>query len=381
MKKLFFIIFAIILFANTAVAGSRTTLEDGSGVELGTVGNPFNVNLTSGGVGGSGTPGGSDTQVQYNDSGSFGGDAGMVYNETTNALTVSGTITTGGVNVNSGSEKILTSSGSVTLGGTGNTNNEKLLLDFESVANKLTLTSSTGLATIDYGSIAADYDSSTVTLSTVAGAINAASATSLAIPNGAAPTVSTFGQIAGDNNLWATSHGAPIFYDGTASVGLVGVLVSDTPTNGQVPTWNTGGTITWETGSGGSGFTTAGRSLTGTGATIDADAELYTDSKTLYFENPTSSDDFKTIAVAPTAWTITSISCESDQTVNFDLQVDDGSAAGVNGSDIACTTFATDSSLAGDTTMAAGDRLDLAVTSVSGTPTWVSITYTYTKDE
>ena len=38
--------------------------------------------------GGSGSPGGSDTQVQFNDGGAFGGDAGLVYNKTTNALTV-----------------------------------------------------------------------------------------------------------------------------------------------------------------------------------------------------------------------------------------------------------------------------------------------------
>ncbi len=40
--------------------------------------------------GGGGTPGGSDTQVQFNDSGSFGGDAGLLFNKTTNYLTVSG---------------------------------------------------------------------------------------------------------------------------------------------------------------------------------------------------------------------------------------------------------------------------------------------------
>ena len=40
--------------------------------------------------GGGGTPGGSDTQVQFNDGGSFGGDAGMTWNKTTNALTITG---------------------------------------------------------------------------------------------------------------------------------------------------------------------------------------------------------------------------------------------------------------------------------------------------
>ena len=128
---------------------------------------------------------------------------------------------------------------------------------------------------------------------------------------------------------------------------------------------------------------TAGRSLTLTGDDVLADAELYTDSKTLYFESPVAADDFKTIwaNTLGSGVTITKISCESDQTVNFDLQVDDGSPTGVNGSDIACTTFATDSTLAGDTTMADGERLDLAISSVSGTPTWVSITFTFTKDD
>lgn len=36
---------------------------------------------------GSGSPGGSNTQVQFNDSSAFGGDAGLVYNKTTDTLT------------------------------------------------------------------------------------------------------------------------------------------------------------------------------------------------------------------------------------------------------------------------------------------------------
>ena len=126
---------------------------------------------------------------------------------------------------------------------------------------------------------------------------------------------------------------------------------------------------------------TAGRSLTIATNDVAADAELYTDTKTLWFQNPTAADDFKTIWTAPVAATLTKISCESDQTVVFDLQVDDGSPAAVNGSDITCTTFATDSVLSGDATMAAGDRLDLALTSVSGTPTWVSISWEFTYDD
>lgn len=67
------------------------------------------------------------------------------------------------------------------------------------------------------------------------------------LPNSASPTVNVFGQIAGDNNLWAAGRGALIHYDGTAATALIGVLVSDPPSTGEIPIWNSGGFITWET--------------------------------------------------------------------------------------------------------------------------------------
>ena len=44
----------------------------------------------AGGGGGSGTPGGANTQVQFNDAGAFAGDAGLVYDTADNQLTVVG---------------------------------------------------------------------------------------------------------------------------------------------------------------------------------------------------------------------------------------------------------------------------------------------------
>ena len=41
-------------------------------------------------VGGGGTPGGSTTEVQFNDAGAFGGDAGLTYDKTNDILTVTG---------------------------------------------------------------------------------------------------------------------------------------------------------------------------------------------------------------------------------------------------------------------------------------------------
>ena len=49
--------------------------------------------VISEGGGGAGTPGGSDTQVQFNDGGSFGGDADLTYNKTTNTLQTAGFVT------------------------------------------------------------------------------------------------------------------------------------------------------------------------------------------------------------------------------------------------------------------------------------------------
>ena len=58
--------------------------------------NPFTGNLDLVETGGGGTPGGSDTQVQFNDGGAFGGDSGLTFDKTTNALTVGASTGDGG---------------------------------------------------------------------------------------------------------------------------------------------------------------------------------------------------------------------------------------------------------------------------------------------
>ena len=60
-----------------------------------------NKRIYIGNSGGSGdligsAPGGSDTQVQFNDSGNLGGDAGLTYNKTTDTLTVTGNLAVNG---------------------------------------------------------------------------------------------------------------------------------------------------------------------------------------------------------------------------------------------------------------------------------------------
>ena len=126
----------------------------------------------------------------------------------------------------------------------------------------------------------------------------------------------------------------------------------------------------------------AGRSLTMSGDSVEADAELFTDTKCIWIESPVATDDLKSIWFAKTACTLTGIWCESDQTATVSLWVDDGSPAVVDSVNLTCdATPPEDTALDGDATMATGDRLDLDTYSVSGTPTWVSVCWTYTKDD
>jgi hypothetical protein len=62
-----------------------------------------------GGGGGGGTPGGANTQMQFNDAGTFGGDANVVYNKATNVMTMAGTLVANNMTVGSGAYSFRTS--------------------------------------------------------------------------------------------------------------------------------------------------------------------------------------------------------------------------------------------------------------------------------
>jgi hypothetical protein len=83
----------------------------------------------------------------------------------------------------------------------------------------------------------------------------------ITITGNATPATTTAGALSFNTNAWAASRGSFQAYDGTANIVLLGTLASDTPTNGQVPTWNTGGTITWENAGSGLGNVTNNATL------------------------------------------------------------------------------------------------------------------------
>jgi hypothetical protein len=68
-------------------------------------------NLTwsaGGGGGGNGTPGGSNTQIQYNDAGAFGGSAFLTFNEVTNTFQIAGNLIANSTQIGAGVYKFST---------------------------------------------------------------------------------------------------------------------------------------------------------------------------------------------------------------------------------------------------------------------------------
>ena len=70
----------------TQITGAAAKINfTGAGVTATAAGNDVTVDIPGGG---GGTPGGSDTQIQYNDGGSFGGTTGLTWDDSTNILSI-----------------------------------------------------------------------------------------------------------------------------------------------------------------------------------------------------------------------------------------------------------------------------------------------------
>ena len=96
------------------------------------------------GGGGNGTPGGSNTQVQFNDSGTFGADANFAFNKSTNTLNVDNIVSNGsqltnltGSNVTGtvANATYATSAGSATTAGTVTTNSQPNITSTGTLSN------------------------------------------------------------------------------------------------------------------------------------------------------------------------------------------------------------------------------------------------------
>jgi hypothetical protein len=279
---------------NILSLGNVTALSIGGGVDgyfLQTDG-AGNLTWAAGGSGGNGTPGGSNTQVQFNDSGLFGGDVDFTYNKTTNVLTVTGNINAGNVIANiSGSGSGLTNIPGANVTGT--------------VANATFATSASSATTaISAGSAVSSLTAGTVTTAAQPNITSVGTLTSLSssgnitasnISGGNAVTANFFigdgglltnvtangsnysnsnvaaylptytGNVgAGNVNVTGTVYSNGISSTGlaslttlnvsaTANLGAVGNIIITGGSNGQVLTTNGSGNLSWQTASGGNG--------------------------------------------------------------------------------------------------------------------------------
>ena len=125
----------------------------------------------------------------------------------------------------------------------------------------------------------------------------------------------------------------------------------------------------------------AGEIADGTIDSNDTAASLETEVACMYIENPVTAEQFETIWRAPVAVTVTEIYCETDAgTVGLDINIDDGTPLGINGSDISCASGGTaDSTFGNSAAVAQSNRLDLDIGTVS-TAVQVSVCWRYTYD-
>lgn len=144
-----------------------------------------NKRIYIGAADGSGTligaaPGGSDTQVQFNDSGNLGGDSGLTYNKTTDTLTISGDLAV------NGSDITTTSTGTHTL-----FNTNALTLNMGGAATAITMgDSTTATTTIRGGTLVGNTTTQNV-FNTTATTINFGGAGSSTINIGSSAATST----------------------------------------------------------------------------------------------------------------------------------------------------------------------------------------------
>jgi hypothetical protein len=156
------------------------------------------------GGGGGGSPGGANTQVQFNDSGSFGGDAGLTYVKATDTLTVAG--------------PVLVGNGAVGAPGLSFGSDTDLGL-YRISADRL------GVAT--NGVLAFDVSTTAVTSSLIGVfPATAAGAASIRLPHGTKPSAPVNG------DLWTTSAGGVFAQINSATVplGVAAVALTDAAT-------------------------------------------------------------------------------------------------------------------------------------------------------
>ena len=193
-----------------------------------------NKRIYIGAADGSGTligsaPGGSNTQVQFNDSGNLGGDSGLTYDKTTDSLTITGDLAVNGADITT------TSTGTATLFNTNATT-----VNIGGAGTTVSIGAATGTTTINNANTVVTGDLAVnggdVTTSSASATVFNSTATTLSI-GGAATTFNIGGASSATINLGKT--------DGTTVVDMNSCVLREVEMRSY---FETEGTVTYTGG-------------------------------------------------------------------------------------------------------------------------------------
>jgi hypothetical protein len=169
----------------------------------------------------------------------------------------------------------------------------------------------------------------------------------------------------------------PVVMGGDASIGTDGAVVVANDSHAHTTTTLSGIDIGDDTN------LAAGRSLTMSGDSVEADAELYTDFKSMTIETPTDADNFFFFE-APFALTVTRVTGIVEAATSAVLTVQECDSAGDNCGTTESVTADVDGTIStsiDDGAIDAGDIIRLDVGTVTGTVGQAHLTLTYTKND
>lgn len=244
----------------TLSLGNVSALSIGGGLNgyfLQTDGNGVLSWAAGGGGGGNGSPGGANTQVQFNDAGTFGGDAGFTYNKNTNTLFVSTAnitaLNAGNANVTGNvSANYFVGNGFYLTGITAtvaNTVSDNAQPNITSVGTLTGLTLSGPITSTSNIAISGNITAGNLTVSRTISASSAIFSSNVSV--GSNLTVNASGNLRLLGNLNAGI--SPNVYLGSLSN-----IHIDGGINGYVLTTDGTGNLTWSAGGGGGGNGTPG---------------------------------------------------------------------------------------------------------------------------